>query len=56
MQKNGVDAKVIDIKDIKQKFDCATAIFDVISYLPKSYLKEFLTHSYNLLNSGGYFI
>ena len=52
----GVDAQAIDIKDIDQKYDCATAVFDVINYLPKDYIEQFLKHSYNLLNDGGYFI
>ncbi|MEA3554936.1 MAG: methyltransferase domain-containing protein [Campylobacterota bacterium] len=51
-----IDAKCIDIKDIKEKYDCATAVFDVVNYLPKDYIKSFLTHSYNLLNDDGYFI
>ncbi|MEA3352757.1 MAG: class I SAM-dependent methyltransferase [Campylobacterota bacterium] len=55
-QKKGVDAQCIDIKDINQKYDCATAVFDVINYLPRNYIKEFLAHTYNLLNENGYFI
>lgn len=54
--KKGVDAQSIDIKDVKEKFDCATAVFDVINYLPKEYIKEFFTHTYDLLNDEGYFI
>jgi len=52
----GTNAKCIDIKDIDEKFDCATAIFDVINYIPKNYIEDFLTHSYNLLHEDGYFI
>lgn len=52
----GTNAKCIDIKDIKEKFDCATATFDVINYIPKNQIREFLTNSYNLLNENGYFI
>ena len=52
----GIDTKCIDIKDINEKYDCATAVFDVVNYLPKDYIKSFLTHVYNLLNDGGYFI
>jgi SAM-dependent methyltransferase len=51
-----VDVQCVDIKDIKTKYDCATAVFDVINYIPKQDLKAFLTHSYNLLNTNGYFI
>jgi len=55
-QSKGIDAQCIDIKDIRDRFDCATAIFDVLNYVPKNDLKEFLTHTYNLLENGGYFI
>ncbi|MEA2050591.1 MAG: class I SAM-dependent methyltransferase [Campylobacterota bacterium] len=52
----GIISKCIDIKDIKEKYDCATAVFDVINYLSRDYIKEFLQNTYNLLNDGGYFI
>ncbi len=55
-QTKGINAKCIDIKDIKNNYDCATAVFDVINYIPKNHLKQFLTHTYNLLNQNGYFI
>jgi len=55
-QSKEIDAQCIDIKDIQEKFDCATAIFDVVNYIPKNNLKEFLSHTYNLLENGGYFI
>ena len=52
----GIDAQCMDIKDITQKFDCATAVFDVINYLPKDYIASFLGYVYRLLEKGGYFI
>lgn len=52
----GINTKCIDIKDVKEKYDCATAVFDVINYIPEDYLKSFLTHTYNVLNNGGHFI
>lgn len=55
IQKN-IDAKCIDIKDIEDKYDCATATFDVLNYIPDSNLQEFITNTYNLLNEGGYFL
>ena len=55
-KEKGIDAEHIDIKDISNKYDCATATFDVINYLPKDYIEEFLQHTFDLLNSGGYFI
>ena len=51
-----IDAKCIDIKDIEDKYDCATAVFDVINYLSKDYIKTFLLNTYKLLNKNGYFI
>lgn len=55
-QLKGINTKCIDIKDIEEKYECATAVFDVVNYLPNDYIKEFLSHTYNLLEDGGYFI
>ncbi len=52
----GINARCIDIKDIEEKFDCATAVFDVINYLPKDYISSFLGYVYRLLEKDGYFI
>ncbi len=52
----GVDAQCILLNDVKEKYNCATAIFDVINYIPKKSLKEFFKDTYNVLNEGGYFI
>lgn len=52
----GTNAKCIDIKDLKETYDCATATFDVINYIPKNTIKKFLKDCYNLLNTQGYFI
>lgn len=46
----------IDLKDVKEKYDCATAIFDVINYIPKESLKEFFENVFKALNDKGYFI
>ncbi|RXJ88514.1 methyltransferase [Arcobacter sp. CECT 8983] len=46
----------IDLKDVKEKYDCVTAIFDVINYIQKDGLKEFFENVYNSLNDNGYFI
>lgn len=46
----------LDLKDIKEKYDCATAIFDVINYIQKDDLKEFFENVYKVLNENGYFI
>ena len=52
----GTNAKCIDIKDVEETFDCATATFDVINYIPQNYIKEFLQNSFNVIKSQGYFI
>lgn len=52
----GLNAKAIDLKFIEEKFDCATAVFDVLNYIPENSLEEFLTNTSNVLNKGGYFI
>lgn len=48
--------KAIDIAKLSKTFDCATATFDVINYIPMNQLEEFFTHCGNLLNKNGYFI
>ncbi|MCT7639982.1 class I SAM-dependent DNA methyltransferase [Aliarcobacter butzleri] len=55
-QEKNLNAKAIDLKDVKEKFDCATAIFDVLNYIPKNELKIFLEQTYEILNQNAYFI
>ena len=55
-QEKNLNAKVIDLKDVKEKFDCATAIFDVLNYISKNELKIFLEQTYQILNQDAYFI
>lgn len=55
-QEKNLNAKAIDLKDVKEKFDCATAIFDVLNYIPKNELKRFLEQTYQILNQNAYFI
>jgi len=52
----GLEAKVIDVCKIKEKFDIATAVFDVINYIPKKELKNFFECVYDKLNDDGVFI
>ena len=51
-----LNAKVMDLADVQEKFDCATAIFDVLNYIPKEDLKSFITQVNIVLNQGAYFI
>lgn len=55
-EEKNLNAKVIDLKDVKEKFDCATAIFDVLNYISKNELKIFLEQTYQILNKDAYFI
>lgn len=55
-EQRGVDAKCMSLHDVKDKFDCATAIFDVVNYIPKNHLKEFFVDTYNVLNENGYYM
>ncbi len=55
-QEKNLNAKAIALKDVKEKFDCATAIFDVLNYISKNELKRFLEQTYEILNQDAYFI
>ena len=55
-EERNLNAKVIDLADVKEKFDCATATFDVLNYIPKEDLKSFITQVNIVLNQGAYFI
>lgn len=55
-EERNLNAKVIDLADVKEKYDCATAIFDVLNYIPKEDLKTFITQTNVVLNQGAYFI
>ena len=55
-QSKGLNAKCIDIKDINEKFQIATAIFDVINYIKADDLHSFFKHTNKLLELGGYFL
>lgn len=51
-----LNAQNIELKEIKEKFDCAVAIFDVVNFVKKNDLKEFFSDIKNVLNPNGYFI
>ncbi|KLE05596.1 class I SAM-dependent methyltransferase [Aliarcobacter butzleri] len=55
-QEKNLNAKAIALKDVKEKYDCATAIFDVLNYISKNELKIFLEQTYEILNQNAYFI
>jgi len=51
-----LDAKTIPLKEVTSKYDCVTAIFDVLNYIPKNDLSTFIKEAYCVLNTKGYFI
>ena len=55
-QSKGIKSDCIDISNIKNKYDCATAMFDVLNYIDKDTLKSFIQATYNVLNDDSYFI
>lgn len=55
-QGKGLNAQCIPLGDVEHKFDCATAIFDVINYIPQDALKTFFKEANIVLNQGGFFI
>lgn len=55
-QEKGLNSKAIALENVKEKFDCATAIFDVLNYIPKQEIKDFVLQVSEVLNSNGYFI
>ncbi|MGD9624420.1 MAG: class I SAM-dependent methyltransferase [Arcobacter sp.] len=55
-QAKGLNAQAIALGEVKEKFDCATAIFDVLNYIPKNEIKTFLKETNLVLNQGAYFI
>jgi len=55
-KEKNINSACMDIKDVKEKYDCATAIFDVLNYINKDELKNFIQSTYNILNKDSYFI
>ncbi len=55
-EEKDLNVACILLNEVKEKFDCATAIFDVINYIPKNELENFFKDCYNILNDNGYFI
>jgi cyclopropane fatty-acyl-phospholipid synthase-like methyltransferase len=55
-QEKNLNAKAMALENVKEKFNCATAIFDVLNYISKRDLKKFLKEINLVLNQGGYFI
>jgi len=56
-KENGLkNVSSLPLNKVKEKYDCTTAIFDVINYIPKNGVKTFFDEMALVLNQGGYFI
>ena len=55
-QEKNINSACINISDVKEKYDCATAMFDVLNYITKDDLKSFIQATYDVLNDNSYFI
>jgi len=55
-KEKNLNAKHILLCEVKEKFGCATAIFDVLNYISKKELKTFIKEVSEVLNPNGYFI
>lgn len=52
----GIDAVCIDLCELQDKYDVITAVFDMLNYLDKPSLEQFLSCVYARLNEGGFFL
>jgi cyclopropane fatty-acyl-phospholipid synthase-like methyltransferase len=55
-QNNGLDVSHIDICEVKETFDAAVAVFDVLNFLNEKSIITFLECVANVLNEDGYFL
>jgi len=53
-QEKNIPSACINIADVKDKYDCATAMFDVLNYITKDELKSFIQVTYDVLNDNSY--
>jgi cyclopropane fatty-acyl-phospholipid synthase-like methyltransferase len=52
----GLDAQHIDVKDMQDKYDAVVSIFDVLNFMDKDSLSDFLDSVASTLNDDGVFI
>lgn len=55
-QNKHLNVACIPLEEVTQKYDCATAIFDVVNYIPKKELQNFFDQTNVVLHQGGFFI
>ncbi len=52
----GYDAECVDLRDLNGHYDVLTAVFDMLNYLDKAPLAQFLGYVKEHLHNGGYFL
>jgi predicted TPR repeat methyltransferase len=52
----GYDAECVDLRDLNEHYDVLTAVFDMLNYLDKAPLAQFLGYVKEHLHNGGYFL
>lgn len=55
-QNKGLNVACMPLEKVSQTFDCATAIFDVVNYIPTKELQNFFSQANVVLHQGGFFI
>ncbi|WP_353662994.1 class I SAM-dependent methyltransferase [Hydrogenimonas sp. SS33] len=55
-RETGVEADAVDVCDVQARFDAATAVFDVLNYLPDEALPRFFGCVAGVLKPGGIFL
>ncbi len=51
-----LNAKCIDLCKVTKKFECATAIFDVVNFVTKKNIRNFFECAFRVLKKDGYFL
>jgi cyclopropane fatty-acyl-phospholipid synthase-like methyltransferase len=51
-----LSCECMDVKDLTTKYDCATAVFDVLNYIEEEALDTFISNVSNALNENAYFV
>ena len=52
----GVEARAVDLCELTERFDAATAVFDVLNYLDETALRRFLSCAADRLEPGGWLL
>jgi len=55
-RESGVNARCMELSELEDRYDVATAVFDVVNYIPPSEIGDFMKDVARILEPGGYFI